>query len=63
MAAIVPVATGRTSDLLVRYRLLSQLGSDQSALLKLESQISTGQRLSLPSDDASAALRSCKGTN
>lgn len=57
MTNIVPVPSTRVSDLLVRQRLLSQLSADQSDLVRLQSQISTGRRILLPSDDAPAALR------
>lgn len=57
MAAIVPIPTTRVSDILVRERLLTQLQGDQLALFQLETQLSSGFRLVLPSDDAPAALR------
>jgi flagellin-like hook-associated protein FlgL len=44
-------------DYFVRQRLMSQVQSDQLELFRLQSQISTGRRLQLPSDDAPAALR------
>ncbi len=55
--AISPVPTSRVSDLLTRQRLLSQAQFDQQELFRLQSQISTGQRISLPSEDAPAAGR------
>ncbi|MEX2172038.1 MAG: flagellar hook-associated protein FlgL [Pirellulales bacterium] len=55
--AILPVPSSRVSDYLVRQRLVQQVQSDQLALLRLQTQLSTGQRLFLPSDDAPAALR------
>ncbi len=55
--AIIPVPTTRVSDLLVSQRLLSQMQSDQQAIFRLQSQLTTGRRISLPSEDASAALR------
>ena len=48
MASIVPIPTTRVSDILVRERMLTQLQSDQLALFRLETQLSTGYRLSLP---------------
>lgn len=55
--AISPVPTTRVSDLLTRTRLLAQAQLDQQDLFRLQSQISTGQRISLPSEDAPAAGR------
>ena len=57
MAGIVPVPTSRVSDLLIRQRLMSQLQSDQQSLFNIQNQISTGRRISLPSEDAPAAIR------
>jgi len=57
MTRIIPVPTGRTSDMLLSQRLNSQLASDQSALLRLQTQLSTGRRVLSLSDDAPAAIR------
>lgn len=57
MSSIIPIPTTRVGDLFVRQRLVGQTQSDQLELFKLQNQISTGQRLQLPSDDAPAALR------
>jgi flagellar hook-associated protein 3 len=57
MSGIIPIPTTRVSDLFIRQRLVGQAQNDQLALSKLQNQISTGRRLSLPSDDAPAALR------
>lgn len=57
MAAINPISTGRASDLLVRQRLLGQLHTIQSDLLRAQDQLATGLRLTSPSDDAPAAVR------
>ncbi|MEX2175121.1 MAG: flagellin [Pirellulaceae bacterium] len=57
MTGVYPVPTTRTSDLLGQVRLLSQLHQDQIDILRYQSQISTGRRLLVPSDDAPAALR------
>ena len=57
MAGIIPIPTTRVGDLFVRQRLVGQVQHDQLALFRLQNQISTGQRLQLPSDDAPAALR------
>ena len=55
--AITPIPSTRVSDILVRTRLLSQLQFDQRELLRIQSQLSTGRRIILPSEDAPAALR------
>ncbi len=60
MANISPLPTGRSSDLLVQSRLLAQLSSDQRALLILQNQVSTGRRISSPSEDAPAAFRAIR---
>lgn len=57
MASIVPIPTTRVGNYFVRQRLVSQVQNDQLALFQLQNQVSTGRRLQLPSDDASAALR------
>ncbi len=57
MPRITPIPTTRISDLFSRQRVLSQLGADQIDLQRLQTQISTGRRVQLPSDDAPAALR------
>jgi flagellin-like hook-associated protein FlgL len=57
MSGLVPVPTTRVSDLFATQRLVSQMQDDQLQLFNLQTQISTGKRLQLPSDDAPAALR------
>src|SRR5687768_11886743 len=57
MPAIYPITTTRISDALVQARLLSQFDFDQHELLKLQDQISTGYRISTPSQDAPSAIR------
>jgi flagellin-like hook-associated protein FlgL len=57
MAGVVPIPNTRVSQLLSRERLLSQLQSDQLDLLRLQDQVSTGRRISRPSDDAAASQR------
>lgn len=54
---VYPVPTTRSNGLLEQTRLLAQLRSDQLDLLRLQTQISTGRRLSTPSEDAPAAIR------
>lgn len=57
MANIIPISTGRTSNTLVSQRLLAQIQFDQTELLKAQEQISTGRRISAPSEDPAAAIR------
>ncbi len=57
MSTILPVPSTRVSDLTVSQRLVSQLESDQTDLVNLETQISSGQAISLPSDNPAAAQR------
>jgi len=57
MAAIYPIPTGRSSDMLVTRRLLAQLQVEQKRLLAVEQQLGTGRRIQLPSEDASSASR------
>lgn len=55
--AILPIPTTRVSNLLASNRLTQQLQSDQLAMLRVQTQISTGRRVISPSDDAPASLR------
>ena len=57
MASTIGIPSTRVSDLFVRTRLLSQLRYDQIELFRIQEQISTGYRFSIPSQDAPAALR------
>ncbi|MBA3483433.1 MAG: flagellar hook-associated protein FlgL [Pirellulales bacterium] len=57
MAGIIPLPSTRISGALVRQRLLAQLQSDQLDLFRLQNQVSTGQRITLASEDAPAARR------
>ena len=57
MSRIPPVPTTRISGLLARQRLTQQYQTDQLDLFRLQEQISTGLRITLPSQDAPAALR------
>lgn len=56
--AILPIPTTRVSDYLARTRLIQQTQSDQLDLFRLQNQISTGRRITRPSEDGRAALRS-----
>jgi len=57
MPAIYPLISSRVSELLLQQRMLSQFEFDKRELVRLQDQISTGYRLSVPSDDAPAATR------
>lgn len=57
MAGIIPIPTTRVGDYFVRQRLSNQVLNDQLELFRLQSQISTGRRIQVPSEDAPAALR------
>ncbi|MGI8978888.1 MAG: hypothetical protein ACR2FY_06655 [Pirellulaceae bacterium] len=57
MPGLYPIPSTRTSELLSQFRLTSQLSGDQIAIARLQAQISTGIRLTAPSDDAPAAVR------
>ncbi len=57
MAGIIPIPTTRISSVLMTQRLTQQVQGDQIDLFRLQQQISTGQRIVLPSDDAPSALR------
>lgn len=57
MTSVIGVPTTRVSDLYIRQRLLNQVQSDQLELFNLHTQMSTGHRISVPSEDADSALR------
>jgi flagellin-like hook-associated protein FlgL len=57
MAGVVPIPTSRVSTLLIRQRLQAQLQGDQLDIFRLQNQISTGRRITTPSEDAPAAQR------
>jgi flagellar hook-associated protein 3 FlgL len=57
MSRIVPIPTTRVGDFFVRQRMVQQVQSDQLDLFRLQTQVSTGRRIILPSEDAPAALR------
>ena len=57
MTAITPIPSAHISDQLANNLLLEQLQTNQSALLQLQQEISTGRRVITPSDDAPAAAR------
>lgn len=55
--AILSIPNTRISDQFARQRLLSQLQADQISLLRLQTQLSTGRKFELPSEDPVAANR------
>jgi flagellin-like hook-associated protein FlgL len=55
--AIYPVPTTRSSDMLAATRMLAQLQGDSLDLLRLQTQLSTGKRIQVGSEDPNAALR------
>jgi flagellin-like hook-associated protein FlgL len=57
MTSIIPIPTTRVSDRYVAQRLLAQIQFDEQDLLRLQTQIATGRRINLPSDDAPASVR------
>jgi len=57
MSSIIGIPTTRLSNLFVSQRLLSQLRDGQMALFRAETQMSTGHRFQLPSEDPQSALR------
>ena len=57
MSRVGAIPTTRVGDYFARQRLLGQIQLDQLTLFELQSQISTGRRLQLPSQDSPAALR------
>lgn len=57
MSRINSIPVPRISDSYGRSQLLAQIQSNQAQLVKLQTQISTGQKYALPSDDPNAALR------
>lgn len=57
MTSIIGIPTTRVSDSFVRSRLMAQVQFDQRELFRLETQLSTGRRFEMPSDEPVAALR------
>ncbi|MBS0208791.1 MAG: flagellar hook-associated protein FlgL [Planctomycetes bacterium] len=57
MSRINSIPIPRISNDYERTQLLAQLQNNQLQLAKLETQVSTGQKYALPSDDPNAALR------
>ena len=57
LSSFYPAVAGRTSDSLARNRSLFQVQAGRLEIQRLEEQISTGRRISSPSQDPSAAIR------
>ena len=55
--AVIGVPTTRVSDLFIAQQLTSRVQADQLDLFRLQQSISTGRRVSAPSEDAPAAAR------
>ncbi|HEX4142693.1 MAG TPA: flagellar hook-associated protein FlgL [Pirellulales bacterium] len=55
MSTIIPIPTSRVSDALVNQRLVNQLDADEVNLTQLQTEVSTGQSMVLPSDNPTAA--------
>jgi len=56
-SSFYPVVAGRTSDALSRFRSLYQVQVGRVGIQRLEEQLSTGRRYSVPSQDPTAAIR------
>ena len=57
MTAITGIPTTRVSNLFVRQRLLNQVQSDYRELFRVQTQLNTGRRFEVPSDDPVAAAQ------
>ncbi|MEZ6135504.1 MAG: hypothetical protein R3C53_11400 [Pirellulaceae bacterium] len=57
MTTFYPAIAGRTSMQLATSRLLFQIHHDESAIQKLQTQLSTGRRIENLSEDPAAAIR------
>jgi flagellar hook-associated protein 3 FlgL len=55
MSTIIPIPSTRVSDTLVTQRLVNQLDADEVSLTRLQTEVSTGQSMVLPSDNPTAA--------
>jgi len=55
--AIIGIPSTRVSDQFVRQRLLDQVQSDQVELFRLQTQLATGRKFEVPSEDSVAAQR------
>ncbi len=57
MTSVSSISSARVSGLLIRSRLVQQIQSDQRELFRIQTQLSTGRRIALPSEDVPAAVR------
>jgi flagellar hook-associated protein 3 FlgL len=57
MTTFYPVSNGRATSQLGITRLLFQINHDELAIQDLQTQLSTGRRINLPSQDPAAAIR------
>ena len=57
MGSVIGIASTRVSDTFIRQRAVSQILANQAALLRLQTQLSTGRRIQTPSEDPAAASR------
>ncbi len=57
ISSFYPVVSGRVTDSLSRNRSLFQVQADAVAMQRLQTQLSTGLRYQLPSEDPSSAIR------
>lgn len=56
-SSIIGIPTTRVSDLFIRQRLLNQVQSDQAALFRVMTQLSTGRAFEAPSENPVASQR------
>ena len=57
MGSIIGIPSTRLSNVFIRQRVTNQMLSDQLEVLRLQTQLSTGRRIQVPSEDSDAALR------
>ncbi len=57
MSSISSIPTNRVSSQLAAQQLINQMQANEASLQTLETQVSTGQKLTEPSDDPNAALQ------
>ena len=57
MTSIIGIPTTRVSNSFIQQRLLSQVQYDQTELFRLQTQLSTGRRFEMPSEDPVSSMR------
>ncbi len=57
MSGFYPVPSTRSTNLMAQTRLVQQVNNDQIELLRLQTAISTGRRITRPGEDPAAAQR------